>query len=365
MRTAIVILNWNTKEYLKRFLPGVIAYSAGADVIVADNASNDGSIELLDRDFPEIRKIRFDRNYGFTGGYNKAFEAIKDEGYEYYLLLNTDIEVPDGWLSPLVEFMDSHPECGACSPKLHAFQDRDRFEYAGAAGGFIDKFGFPFCRGRVMNMVERDYGQYDNGAKQLFWATGACLMVRSILFHECGGLDNRFFAHMEEIDFCWRLQLAGHKIYVVPDSVVWHLGGGTLPVSSPWKLQLNYRNNLLMLQNNLSRSYALEMYRNGRSIKKAARSGRIKARVVIAVRMLIDGCTAIVYLLTGKLAYFKSVFLAHNEYRQLGNIVHQEDIEKYLSFYGDKAEIVGWYRKSIVARAVILKKGIWKTIHKL
>ena len=246
-KAVVVILNWNTEGFLRRFLPGLVAsMPEGCEVIVADNASTDGSLRLMASQFPQVRVIALDRNYGFTGGYNRAFLALEDL-YEYFLLINSDIEVPpSGWLEPLLAYMDAHPDCGACAPKLHAWQERDSFEYAGAAGGFIDRYGYPFCRGRVLKKLERDYGQYDS-PRAVFWASGACLLVRSALYRELGGLDERFFAHMEEIDLCWRMQRAGYHVAVVPASTVWHIGGGTLPPTSPTKLYLNYRNNLLML----------------------------------------------------------------------------------------------------------------------
>lgn len=365
MKTAIVILNWNTKEYLRKFLPGVIASASDAEVIVADNASYDGSVKLLEEEFPSVRRICFEKNHGFTGGYNKALEAIKEEGFEYYILLNSDIEVKKGWLEPLADWMDANPDCGACSPKLHSYNDKDFFEYAGAAGGYLDVFCYPFCRGRVLNMVEKDEGQYDKGVKHLFWATGACLMIRSRLFHELGGLDKRFFAHMEEIDLCWRLQLAGYKICIVPTSTVWHLGGGTLPAASPWKLKLNYRNNLLLMSNNLSKSYALEEYKRQGNKVKASKRGLRKARAFMAFRMILDGISVAVYLAEGKYGYCKAVFEAHREYRELKKEVSAQEVQDYLSEYGDKAFIHGWYRGWIVPRALIMRNKIWKTVRKL
>ena len=258
MRTAIVILNWNTRDYLLRFLPGILA-SAGHtrtaegwqrgplhEVIVADNGSTDGSMAVMAEHFPGVRTIAFSENYGFTGGYNRALAALEEEGFAYYLLLNSDIEVPQGWLEPLVDWMDTHPECGACGPKLHGWTQRDRFEYAGAAGGFLDALGYAFCRGRVLKRVETDEGQYDT-PKNVLWVTGACLLVRSRLWKELGGLDGRFFAHFEEIDLCWRLRIRGRKIVCVPESRVYHVGGGTLPKANPMKTFLNFRNNLTML----------------------------------------------------------------------------------------------------------------------
>ena len=257
MKVSVVILNWNTKDYLRQFLPGVIASTMGLDgeVVVADSASTDGSQEMMTSLFPGVRLIALEQNFGFTGGYNRALEQIDAE---YAVLLNSDVEVPKGWLEPLVAWMDAHPDCAACGPKLHSYADRDRFEYAGAAGGRIDRFGYPFCRGRVLSRLEVDRGQYDAPADVL-WITGACLMVRMSVWRELGGLDSRFFAHMEEIDLCWRMQLSGWKVTVVPASTVWHVGGGTLPKESPYKLFLNYRNNLLLLENNLARTLSLQM----------------------------------------------------------------------------------------------------------
>ncbi|MBR3989144.1 MAG: glycosyltransferase family 2 protein, partial [Bacteroidales bacterium] len=223
MKTAVVILNYNTRDYLSKFLPGLIASCKGLDaqVIVADNASRDDSVTLMKTVFPDVRLIELDQNYGFTGGYNRALAQVEAE---YFVLINSDIEVPGNWLHPLVEWMDAHPDCGACGPKLISFHERDTFEYAGAAGGLLDKYGYPFCRGRLMQHVEKDHGQYDTPANVL-WCSGACLMVRASLWKELGGLDERFFAHMEEIDLCWRLQLRGWKVTVVPESYVYHIGG--------------------------------------------------------------------------------------------------------------------------------------------
>ena len=288
MKTAVVILNWNTKDFLEKFLPPLIESTEGldAEVIVADSASTDASMEMMSEKFPKIRQIRLEKNYALV-------EAA------YYVLINSDIEVPKNWLSPLVEWMDTHPECGACGPKLHSWYDRDMFEYAGAAGGYLDRYGYPFCRGRVMSKIEKDTGQYDTPANVL-WVSGACLMVRSSLWNSLGGLDDRFFAHMEEIDLCWRIQLSGFKVTVVPSSVVYHIGGGTLPKKSPYKLFLNYRNNLLMLENNLPKTI-----------------GRKRARRRILTRMILDGMSGIVYLITGKWESFKAVVKAHREYRKL------------------------------------------------
>lgn len=249
MKVAIVILNWNGAKMLATYLPSVINYSRDeAEIFVADNASTDDSMSWLSQHYPMVKQIALDRNWGFAEGYNKALGHIDAE---YYILLNSDIEVTHHWLTPLIEFMDAHPQVAACQPKLLSVFDHDQFEYAGACGGFIDRYGYPFCRGRIFQTVENDDGQYDDSCK-IAWATGACLMIRSRDYWEAGGLDGRFFAHSEEIDLCWRLRSRGRDIYCVPDSQVYHVGGGTLPKNNPMKTYLNFRNNLTMLYKNLN-----------------------------------------------------------------------------------------------------------------
>ena len=247
-KVAIVILNWNGAAMMRRFLPSVIEHSQDvADIVVADNASSDDSLQLLRDEFPTVRTIVLDKNYGFAEGYNRALKQVDNE---YYMLLNSDVEVTEGWLDKLVEFMDAHPEAAACQPKLRAEHTRDMFEYDGASGGYLDRYGYPFCRGRIFDTVEKDQGQYDDIAEVL-WATGAALMIRRADYWDAGALDGRFFAHCEEIDLCWRLCSFGRKIYCVPQSVVYHVGGGTLPKGNPMKTYLNFRNNLTMLYKNL------------------------------------------------------------------------------------------------------------------
>ena len=361
MKTAVVILNWNTEDFLRKFLPGLLLScrkAEGAEVIVADNDSSDDSMMVMKEVFPEVRTIEFEKNLGFTGGYNRAFKEIDSE---YFVLINSDIEVTEDWLSPLVRWMDSHPECAACAPKLHSWQDREKFEYAGAAGGYVDKFGYPFCRGRVMKRLECDRGQYDSPA-DVFWATGACLMVRSSVYSKLGGLDERFFAHMEEIDLCWRMQLEGWKVTVVPESVVYHVGGGTLPAESPFKLQLNFRNNHLMLENNLAKTLALKAFRNGRSIENAATRGWLKARGVIFLRKCLDAMSAAVYLLTFKFENFKAVLKAHRQCRELRRRISRNDVLEYLKTRGGKASVKGMYSKWIVLQSILKGEKIFRFI---
>ena len=242
-RLSIVILNWNGRHHLERYLPSVVEHSSGeAVVIVADNGSTDDSLAWLEEHYPNVGIIALDANYGFAGGYNRALRQIDTQ---YCLLLNSDVEVTAGWWQPLVEILDSNADVAAVVPKILADRERDRFEYAGAAGGFIDYLGYPFCRGRILSSVEHDEGQYDD-SRDIFWGSGAALCCRREVFLDMGGFDESFFAHMEEIDLQWRMQLAGWRIMVEPRSVVYHLGGGTLPASAR-KIYLNHRNNLAML----------------------------------------------------------------------------------------------------------------------
>lgn len=246
---AVIILNWNGEKLLKRFLPDVIKTTDKnvADIIVADNGSTDNSVNVLKMEFPEVKLLEFDENYGFAEGYNRA---ISQTGYKYTVLLNSDVATTDGWINYLYDYMEAHPETGACQPKIRSVEEPDKFEYAGASGGFLDCNGYPYCRGRMFATLEVDNGQYDD-VISIFWATGAALMVRSELYIKAGGLDKDFFAHMEEIDLCWRILLKGYDIKAIPSSVVYHLGGGSLPASNPRKTYLNFRNNLLLLHKNL------------------------------------------------------------------------------------------------------------------
>ena len=243
MKLSVVILNWNGRKHLERFLPSVVQHTSGeAEVVVADNGSTDDSLQWLHDNYPQVRTIVLDQNYGFAGGYNRSLQQVDSD---YVLLLNSDVEVTSGWWQPLVELLDNEKDVAAVAPKLRSVDNPDMFEYAGASGGFIDYLGYPFCRGRILSAIERDEGQYDE-RRDIFWASGAALCCRREVYVELGGLDEDFFAHMEEIDLQWRMQLAGWRIMVEPRSVVYHLGGGTLPISSR-KVYLNHRNNLAML----------------------------------------------------------------------------------------------------------------------
>lgn len=250
-QVAVIILNWNGSKLLREFLPGVVANTPSDKgcVIVADNGSTDDSLEVLKAEFPTVEVLRFEQNYGFAGGYNKAIEHYAAE-YPYVVLFNSDATAKTDWLTPMLHFLDANSDYAACQPKVLAYRNPESFEYAGACGGFIDRNGYPYCRGRIFDSVEVDKGQYDE-VTDVFWATGACLMVRSDVYLKCGGLDEKFFAHMEEIDLCWRMQLEGYRLAVVPQSVVYHLGGGSLDAKNPRKTYLNFRNNLLMLHKNL------------------------------------------------------------------------------------------------------------------
>ena len=248
MQVAIVILNYNGRPYLEKFLPSVITHSGNNEIIVADNCSTDDSVEFLEKNYPNIRLILNAKNGGFSWGYNEALKLIDSE---YYILLNSDVEVTRNWIDPIIRLLQSNPNIGAVQPKILSYQNKSEFEYAGAAGGFIDKFGFPFCKGRIFQSMETDNGQYDD-TYEVFWASGACMFIRSKVFHSLKGFDNDFFAHMEEIDLCWRMHNAGYEVYYSGQSKVYHVGGGTLHKSNPRKTYLNFRNGLSMLIKNCS-----------------------------------------------------------------------------------------------------------------
>lgn len=294
MKVAIVILNWNGAEMLRKYLPFVIERSHNdASIIVADNASTDDSVALLKSEYPDIQVIELDKNYGFAGGYNRALQQIDAE---YYLLLNSDVEPDEHWLEPLLAYMDAYKDYAACQPKILSTANRTVFEYAGAAGGYIDKYGYPFCRGRLFDTVEQDEGQYDD-VVDVMWATGACLLIRSEDYWRCDGFDETFFAHNEEIDLCWRLNLLGRKICCIPQSKVYHVGGGTLPKSNPMKTFLNFRNNLLMLYKNL----------DDNNLKGVMRMRKV-LDYVAAMKMLLLDCNV---------GEFRAVLKARRAFKQL------------------------------------------------
>lgn len=310
MKTAVMILNWNGAAMLRRFLPSVVKNTPEAEIVVADNGSTDDSLELLRTDFPAVHVLSFTDNYGFAEGYNRAIRAVD---CQYAVLLNSDVEVPEGWLAPLVAYMDSHKAVAACQPKLLSWHNRKSFEYAGAAGGYLDKLGYPYCRGRLFGSVEQDTGQYAT-TDTLHWATGACLIVRRELYTKVGGLDARFFAHSEEIDFCWRLRLMGYKIACVAESRVWHVGGATLPQGNPHKTYLNFRNNLLMLYKNLP--------------ERGLRS-------VMRCRFWLDGLAALEALMQGHIGDVSAIYRARRdfhrmrkEYKPLRNDIQAKAVER-------------------------------------
>lgn len=287
MKTAVVILNWNGRLFLEAFLPKIIQTSKGvAEVIIADNQSTDDSLAFIESRYPDIRIIQNDGNFGYAGGYNRALAQIDSD---YFVLLNSDIEVTENWISPVISLMDSDPSTAACQPKILSYKDRRMFEYAGAGGGFIDRYGYPFCRGRIFQSVEEDTGQYDD-ISEIFWASGACFFIRASAFREAGGLDEDFFAHMEEIDICWRMKLMGHKIMYCGNSTVYHIGGGSLDKSSPKKTYLNIRNNNTMLYKNLTHN---QLY------------------PVFISRFFLDMLAAVKFLVDGGVRHFGAVVRAH------------------------------------------------------
>jgi len=286
-KVAIVILNWNGKNFLQQFLPSVLSTTySNHELIVTDNGSTDDSVAFMKSSYPSVRLIQFEHNLGFARGYNEALKQIEAD---YYALLNSDAETQSGWLQPMVQLLESNAGIGACQSKLLLFADKKMFEYSGAAGGWLDKYGYPFAKGRLFGVCEEDRGQYDQ-QEPIFWASGAALFIRAGVFHEMQGFDEYFFAHQEEIDLCWRMQLAGHKIYSCPASVVYHVGGGTLPKGNSRKTYLNFRNNKIMLSKNLPFS---------------------KKILVVPVRNLLDIISASKGLLTGDGGYFIAVIRAH------------------------------------------------------
>ena len=330
-KVAIVILNWNGQHFLEKFLPSVTSYSQETKIYVADNGSSDDSVTFLTDKYPAVSIIHLKENLGFCNGYNKALEQIDAE---YYVILNSDVEVTPNWLSAPISYMDEHSDVAACQPKIKCYKDRQRFEHAGAAGGSIDILGFPFCRGRIFLEVEEDKGQF-NDIAEIFWASGASLIIKAEIFHKIGGFDKDFFAHMEEIDLCWRMKNAGYKIVCCGSSEVYHVGGGTLPKSNPKKTFLNFRNGLGLLVKNLPL--------------------RILAPVLF-VRMLLDGVAAIQFLLVGYPKDALAVLRAHVAF-----------YGKFITWFRRRNNIPtelpsGIIKKSIVLEHFILKKNRYSEI---
>ena len=317
---AVIIMNWNGARLLEQFLPSVCRCTNAemADVIVADNGSTDNSLQLLHDRFPGVKTMPFKENHGYAGGYNKAI-ALSSE-YRYVVLLNSDVEVTPHWLEPVIDYMEQHPDVMACQPKILSYADRNKFEYAGAAGGFIDCHGFPYCRGRIFDSIEHDHGQYDGTPADVFWASGAAMFVRTESYLSLGGLDEQFFAHMEEIDLCWRMHLASGRVAVVPQSTIYHLGGGSLPASNPRKTYLNFRNNLLLMHKNMPR-------REGRRM--------------LFVRRLYDSLAFFMFVAKLQWGNAHAVLKAHRDFRRMKKLYTSFPAKNLLgSFPGTDCNII-------------------------
>ncbi len=326
--TAVVILNWNGKQWLEQFLPNVVAHTPHAAIVVADNGSTDGSLEWVNAQLPGVRTIALSANHGFAGGYNRALAQVEADRY---LLLNSDVEVTPGWLEAMNAYLDGHPEMAACQPKVRSHSDRERFEHAGAAGGFIDRNGYPFCRGRIFEITETDDGQY-NDDREVFWATGACLLIRAKAFHDAGGFDEQLFAHMEEIDLCWRLRRTGWRIGYTSSATVYHVGGGALGYGSPRKTYLNFRNSLIVLTKNLHHGWSWAW---------------------LLRRLVLDGFAAAKFLLEGHGAHTWQVARAHWHYfLRLPKVIRQR---RALELTERAPDLTGMYHRSIAYDRFILK----------
>jgi GT2 family glycosyltransferase len=330
-KIAIVILNWNGARLFETYLPSVIRNSSAGNVVlfVADNDSTDNSIQLLEEKFPEFKIINLKKNYGFAEGYNQALQEIEAD---YFVLLNSDVEVTPGWIEKTMQLFEKNKKIAAVQPKILSYEKPHLFEYAGAAGGFTDRFGYPFCRGRILNQMEADTGQYDK-ATPIFWASGACMFVKADAFHEVGGFDGDFWAHMEEIDLCWRLKNKGYQVWYQPASVVFHLGGGTLSYGSPKKIYLNFRNNLYMLFKNLPRH---------------------QFKRIFFARMVLDGVAAVKFLAGFQFREFWAVVKAHAVfYKNLSSLIKKRKVIQKQVFVKEHNEV---YKKSIMWKFFIQKK---------
>ncbi|HYM95137.1 MAG TPA: glycosyltransferase family 2 protein [Chitinophagaceae bacterium] len=335
-KVAIVILNWNGRIYLEKFIPAVLLSSYPSfEVIVVDNGSSDDSVTFLQQNFPSVRIIRFDKNYGYAKGYNKALVQIEAD---YYAILNSDVEVQIRWLEPMVALLGSDPSIAACQPKVLSCNNRNLFEYAGAAGGWLDKYGYPFAKGRIFDVCEEDTTQYDQ-TEPVFWASGAALFIRAGVFHEMKGFDEYFFAHQEEIDLCWRIQLAGYKIYSCPSSVVFHVGGGTLPKGNSLKTYLNFRNNRIMMSKNLP--FAKKIW-------------------VMPVRSMLDYISAWKGLLSGDGGYFIAIVRAHIAFLKWWMFHKKESVYPVTK----KRTVSGYLHKNIAWEHFVKKKKYFSEIVK-
>lgn len=336
-KISVVILNWDGAELLKKFLPKVLIHTETSDceVVVADNHSSDNSVTLLKDQFPTVKLILLDKNYGFAEGYNRALQQVQSK---YVVLLNSDIETTPNWLNPLIKHLERDPETAAVQPKILSFANKSKFEYAGAAGGYIDRFAYPFCRGRILHVVEEDRGQYDS-TERIFWASGACLCMRRADYMNEGGLDGDFFAHMEEIDLCWRLQSRGRKIVCVPQSKVYHVGGASLDMESPGKTYLNFRNNLLMIYKNTSLSKLIE---------------------IMLARGVLDMAATVHFLIKGKFSHAKSVVNAYYDFIKMrSSFKHKrkENLQKTV-----QQSITQQYKGSIIFDFYLNKKQTFSSV---
>ncbi len=334
-KLAIVILNYNGRKHLETYLPSVLAHSGEYKIIVADNASTDDSVDFLRVNYPQIELIINSSNGGFAQGYNEALQHVDAE---YYILLNSDVEVTPNWIEPMLELMESDSNISGCQPKIKAHLSKSRFEHAGAAGGFLDKNYYPFCRGRIFDFTEEDTGQYDSNC-EIFWATGACMMIRAEHFHKVGGFDSTFFAHMEEIDLCWRLKQLGHSFHAIGNSTVYHLGGGTLNYMSPKKTFLNFRNSLFMITKN----------HEGWLFPK------------IFSRLWLDGLATIQFLFSGNFTHIWSLLKAHwSYYAHLGEMLEKR--KAFRKQFNIQFNPIGLYRKSIIIDKFLKRKDKFKQL---
>lgn len=316
---AVVILNWNGKALLEQFLPSVIQHSPEAVIYVADNASTDDSVAFVEANFPEVQIIRNSDNFGYAGGYNTALETVEED---YYALVNSDVEVTEGWLQPILELFEADPETAIIQPKILDYKNKTHFEYAGAAGGFIDKFGYPFCRGRIFNTIEEDKGQYDDNT-EIFWASGACFFIRKSTFRELKGFDEDFFAHQEEIDLCWRAFNKNYKVRFCGQSVIYHVGGATLTNTNPRKTYLNFRNSLLMMVKNLP---------------------LWQIAPVIFLRLCLDGLAGVQFLIQGKLPHILAIIKAHfSFYAKLFTFLNKRESKQYSNYYKSRSIVLRYF----------------------